>query len=375
MKTPVPCSVVFTALLLAGAVDASAAAPKTVVAEMLRAHCLDCHDGESKKGELNLVPLLEADILQHNAEWEKVVRRMATRQMPPANRKSRPSEAEYHNTLKSLTGVLDSAATKHPNPGRTETFRRLNRTEYQNAIRDLLALDIDAAALLPKDESSHGFDNVTVGDLSPTLLNRYVSAAEKISRMAIGAPRRMPGGDTFRMPPDLTQEDHVEGLPPGTRGGALLNYTFPRDAEYEFQIRLTRDRNEEVEGLREPHELVVLIDKVQVKSFTVAPPTDRNFDKVDAHLKVRVPVTAGPRQVGVTFVKNPSSLQETKREPYRARFNMHRHPRLGPAIYQISINGPYNSTGPGNTPSRRRIFGDDTGGWSAGLRPGAVAKD
>ena len=145
MKTLFPCSVVFTALLLAGAVDASAAAPKPVVAEMLRAHCLDCHDGESKKGELNLVPLLEADIPQHNAEWEKVVRRMATRQMPPANRKSRPSEAEYHNTLKSLTGVLDSSATKHPNPGRTETFRRLNRTEYQNAIRDLLALDIDAA--------------------------------------------------------------------------------------------------------------------------------------------------------------------------------------------------------------------------------------
>ncbi len=357
MKILFPCSVVFTALLLADAVGASAAAPKPVVAEMVRAHCLDCHDGESKKGELNLVPLLEADISQRNAEWEKVVRRMATRQMPPANRKDRPTEAEYETMLRSLTGVLDASAKKHPNPGRTETFRRLNRTEYQNAIRDLLALDIDAAALLPKDEASHGFDNVTVGDLSPTLLNRYVSAAEKISRMAIGAPRRTPGGDTFRMPPDLTQEDHVEGLPPGTRGGTLLSYTFPRDAEYEFQIRLTRDRNEEVEGLRESHELVVLIDKVKVKAFTVAPPTDRNFDKVDAHLKVRVPVAAGPRQVGVTFVKNPSSLQETKREPYRARFNMHRHPRLGPAVYQISINGPYNSTGAGDTPSRRRIFG------------------
>ena len=356
MKDRLPCFVVFAALVLAGAVDASAAAPKMVVAEMLRAHCLDCHDGESKKSELNLVPLLDADIPQHSAAWEKVVHRMATRQMPPANKKDRPTEAEYNDALKALTGVLDAAARNHPNPGRTETFRRLNRTEYQNAIRDLLALDIDAAALLPKDEASHGFDNVTVGDLSPTLLNRYVSAAEKISRMAIGAPRRTPGGDTFRMPPDLTQEDPVEGLPPGTRGGALLNYTFPRDAEYEFQIRLTRDRNEEVEGLREPHELVVLIDKAQVKSFTVAPPTDRNFDKVDAHLKVRVPVTAGPRQVGVTFVKNPSSLQETKREPYRARFNMHRHPRLGPAIYQISINGPYNSTGPGDTPSRRRIL-------------------
>src|SRR6185436_3891502 len=104
---------------------------------------------------------------------------------------------------------LDRAAANRPNPGRTETFRRLNRTEYQNAIRDLLALDIDAAALLPKDDASHGFDNVTVGTLSPTLLDRYISAAQKISRMAIGSPGRKPGGDTYRVLPDVTQEDHV----------------------------------------------------------------------------------------------------------------------------------------------------------------------
>lgn len=356
LAAPLPLAMLLIAQPARGAAPASVKASPTA---LLGKHCLDCHDGESKKGELNLAPLLDADIPPHAEVWENVVRRMATRQMPPANRKSRPTENEYEVMLRSLTGALDASARKHPNPGRTETFRRLTRTEYQNVIRDLLALDIDAAALLPKDEASHGFDNITVGDLSPTLLNRYVSAAEKISRMAIGAPRRAPGGDTFRLPPDLTQEEHVEGLPPGTRGGALLKHTFPRDAEYEIQIRLTRDRNEEVEGLREPHELVVLIDRAQVKSFTVAPPTDRNFDKVDAHLKVRVPVKAGPHQVGVTFVKNPSSLQETKREPYRARFNMHRHPRLGPAIYQVSINGPYNSTGPGDTPSRRRIFGND----------------
>lgn len=359
MKTRLPCFIVFAALLLAGTADAFSATPKAAVTGLLRTHCLDCHDGDSKKSELNLLPLLTADVRQHADVWEKVVRRLASRQMPPAHRKSRPSETEYEKMLRSLSGLLDDSAKDKPHPGRTETFRRLNRTEYQNAIRDLLALDIDAAALLPKDEASHGFDNITVGDLSPTLLNRYVSAAEKISRLAIGAPRRTPGGDTFRLPPDLTQEEHVEGLPPGTRGGTLLNYTFPRDGEYDLQIRLTRDRNEEVEGLREPHELVVVIDKAQVQSFTVAPPTDRNFDKVDAHLKVRVPVTAGPHRVGVTFVKNPSSLQETKREPYRSRFNMHRHPRLGPAVYQISINGPYNSTGPGSTPSRRRLFGSE----------------
>ena len=151
--------------------------------------------------------------------------------------------------VSSLETSLDRAAAAKPNPGRTDTFRRLNRTEYQNAIRDLLALDVDVTSLLPGDESSHGFDNVTVGDLSPTLLDRYITAAQKISRLAVGQPEPLPGGDTIRLPPDLTQEEHVDGLPIGTRGGALIHYTFPLDGEYEIQIRLTRDRNEHVEGL------------------------------------------------------------------------------------------------------------------------------
>jgi hypothetical protein len=341
------------------------------VRSVVNQYCVSCHDAEVKKGGLDLERILGDDVTQHSREWEQVIRKLRTRQMPPIG-KERPADKTYEDVLTRLSSSLDRAAAKNPNPGRTETFRRLNRTEYQNAIRDLLALEIDAAALLPKDEASHGFDNVTVGDLSPTLLNRYVSAAGKISRMAIGAPRRSPGGDTFRLPPDRTQEEHVEGLPLGTRGGALLNYTFPRDAEYEIQIRLTRDRNEHVEGLREPHQLEVLLDRERVTLFTVTPPKGNDHDKIDAHLKVRVPVTAGPHQVGATFLKNPSSLLETRRQPYLARYNMHRHPRLGPAIYQVSINGPYDSKGPGDTPSRRRIFGSDPGEWSAGLRPGAV---
>ncbi len=129
--------------------------------------------------------------------------------------------------MSALAGTLDRAADESPDTGRTDTFRRLNRTEYQNAVRDLLALDVDASALLPNDESSHGFDNVTVGDLSPTLLDRYITAAQRISRLAVGSPGRSPGGDTIRIRPDLTQEEHVEGLPLGTRGGALIQYTFP----------------------------------------------------------------------------------------------------------------------------------------------------
>jgi hypothetical protein len=318
-------------------------------------NCLDCHDKDTRKGNLELEGLDPAQLGQQSEIWEKVARRLRTRQMPPPDKK-RPDEATYQKVLLPLESALDSAAAQHPNPGRTDALRRLNRTEYQNAIRDLLALDIDAAALLPKDESGHGFDNVTVGTLSPTLLDRYISAAQKISRLAVGSPGRV-GGETFRMPPDLSQEEHMEGLPLGTRGGALISYTFPQDAEYEVQIRLTRDRNEEVEGLRESHELELLLDRERIGSFTVAPPKDRNFDKVDQHLKARVKVSAGPHQLGVAFVKKAATpLLETKREPYHARFNMHRHPRQTPAIYQVSINGPYEAKGHGETPSRQRIF-------------------
>jgi len=325
------------------------------VTSVVNNYCVTCHDSEVKKGGLDLDSISHEDVTSHPEIWERAVRKLRARQMPPAG-KQRPDERTYDAKVAELASSLDRAAAKHPNPGRTETFRRLNRAEYKNSIRDLLALDIDAAALLPKDDMSHGFDNVAVGNLSPTLLDRYISAAQKISRLAIGAPHRAPGGDTFRIRPDLTQEEHVEGLPVGTRGGTVLPYTFTRDGEYEIQIRLTRDRNEEIEGLREPHELEVLLDRERVKLFTVAPPADKNYETVDGKLKVRIPVAAGPHQLGVTFLKNPSELLETKRQPYNAHFNMHRHPRLGPAIYQISINGPYESKGPGDTPSRRRIF-------------------
>jgi hypothetical protein len=347
-------------LLSAGlAAPSSASHLPAQVSSVVQQFCLDCHDGGLKKGGFDLDIILREDVARHSAEWENVARKLRARQMPPVG-KDRPTETAYNEIIASLTSSLDRVAAKNPNPGRTETFRRLNRTEYQNAVRDLLALDIDAAALLPKDEVSHGFDNVEAANLSPTLLNRYIAAAEKISRLAVGAPRPAPGGDTFRIPPDVTQEEHVEELPSGTRGGTRIPYTFPRDGEYEIQIRLARDRNEEVEGLREPHEVLVLVDRAQVKSFTVAPPgSDRNFEKVDAHLKFRLRVSAGPHQVGVTFAKNPSSLLETKRQPYQAHYNMHRHPRLTPAIYQVSINGPYDSKSPGNTPSRRAIFGSD----------------
>ena len=355
------------ACLVASLIVVSAQAAETKIASLpatdpnvaaLQKFCLECHDSGTKKGDLDLEAVLAKNPSGDPELWERVVKKLAHRQMPPMG-EDRPDEATYQKLLAHLTSPLDQAAAGHPNPGRTDTFRRLTRTEYQNAVRDLLALDIDATALLPHDEPSHGFDNVTVGNLSPTLLDRYVSAAQKIARLAVGAPRKTPAGDTFRIAPDVTQEEHVEGLPLGTRGGSVFPYDFPQDGTYEIQIRLTRDRNEQVEGLKKPHEVEVLLDRVRVALETVKPPgADKNAEMVDAHLKFRLPITAGPHDLGVTFIKNPTELIETERQPFIARFNMHRHPRTAPALYQVSITGPFDATGPGDTPSRRLIFGE-----------------
>ena len=330
---------------------------------LISRHCLGCHNDRLRTAGLELDALVEQHEGLDRATWEKVARKLRARQMPPAGRR-RPDESAYREALSSLEGELDRIAAEAPDPGRTETFRRLNRTEYHNAVRDLLALEVDVASLLPADSASYGFDNVTVGDLSPTLLERYVGAAEKISRLAVGRVAE-PTGVTFRTDPDLTQEKHVEGLPIGTRGGLVATWNFPADGVYEFSIRLARDRNEHVEGLREPHDLELLIDREHIETFTVAPPDlmsdvalnyQPSQDDVDDHLVVRVPVTAGPHDVGVTFPARPWVLLETARQPYESHFNYYRHPRVQPAIFSVSIVGPYLPLGAGDTPSRDRIF-------------------
>jgi mono/diheme cytochrome c family protein len=319
-------------------------------------YCVSCHDEDKKKGNLALDTVAGDEISRHPDVWEKVVRKLRARQMPPVG-KPRPDERTYDAMVAYLESSLDRLAAAKPNPGRTATIRRLTRTEYQNAVRDLLALDVDVSSLLPADESSYGFDNVTVGDLSPTLLDRYVAAAEKISRLALGRPSRSPGGDTIRIAADLTQEGHIPGLPIGTRGGTALDYAFPRDGEYEFQIRLTRDRDEHVEGLTDTHQVELLLDRERVQLFTVSPPASESAHATaDRHLTVRVPVRAGTHVVGATFVQKPALLAESARQPYQARFNSYRHPRIQPAIYSVSIIGPYGADTVGDSPSRRRIL-------------------
>lgn len=233
---------------------------QTAFNHFVESNCLDCHNNREKAANLAVDDLIATEIGRNQPAWEKVVRKLAARQMPPSEI-PRPKEKEYEAAIAWLESSLDTAAAAHPNPGRTEAFRRLNRTEYQNAVRDLLGIEIDVGSLLPPDESSLGFDNITVTDLSPTLLDRYLAAAQTISRRAVGRTLVKPREDTFRVRPDVTQDVHIEGLPIGTRGGVAIPFNFPRDGEYEIQVRLMRDRNEAIESLKETHELEVLLDR------------------------------------------------------------------------------------------------------------------
>ncbi|MFN7921560.1 MAG: DUF1592 domain-containing protein [Bryobacteraceae bacterium] len=320
-------------------------------------YCTKCHNERAKSGGLVLAPSDAAKVSAQPELWEKVARKLRTGVMPPPG-VPQPSAADRRAMLTSIETSLDAVAAAKLNPGRTETLRRLNRTEYQNAIRDLLALDIDAASMLPADESGHGFDNVNVGDLSPTLLNRYIAAAQKISRLAVGTTQTGLQNDTISLAADLTQEDHLPGLPLGTRGGVSTSYTFPQDGEYEIQVALMRDLAGIISGLREArsHEMLVLLDREQVATFTISKTSVGTEILNEKPIKARFRVTAGPHDLAVTFVKDGSSLTETPRQPTESRFNDRRYPRTAPAVDRISLTGPYDAKGANETPSRRRLF-------------------
>ena len=331
---------------------------------LLDRYCVTCHNDSLQTGNLSLEGV---DVVHPEADpalWEAVLRKLRAGAMPPQPR-PRPDAASYAGLIGYLETALDRAAGASPDPGRTPTFRRLSRTDYQNAIRDLIDLDVDVTALLPRDDVTFGFDNVNAGGLSPTLMERYLAAAQKVSELAVGSRLPAPGSRVAIIPPDRTQERHVDGLPFGTRGGTIVDHTFPADGEYEIQVRLQRNRNENVEGLTEPHDMEITLDGVRLDLFTMHPSENMVMQAnaayyadvgIDNHLNVRVPVTAGPHEVGAAFIQKNSALMETTRQPYDAAFNMDRHPRQQPAVRSISIVGPFDPTGVGETPARARIF-------------------
>ena len=353
-----------SAALRAGGAQQQAQASAPVAPSPHRAtldkYCVTCHNGRVRAGGLALDTLDVSRVAGDPATWEKVVRKLRGRMMPPAGL-PRPDEATYEALAVQLEGALDSLSASHPNPGRTETFRRLSRVEYQNAIRDILSLDVDVSSLLPKDDASHGFDNVANGELSPTLLERYLAAAQKVSRVAVGGALPSPASHVVILPSDLTQEDHLDGLPLGTRGGTIVRHTFPLDGTYEIQLRLSRDRNENVEGLAEPQQVELMLDGERVEVFGVKPNRNQSGayyadETVDKDLKARIHVTAGPHEVGAVFPRKTFALEETERQPSLAHFNMDRHPRVQIALYSVSIAGPFDAGATTETPSRRRVF-------------------
>jgi mono/diheme cytochrome c family protein len=350
----------------------------------LARYCFDCHGNAEREADLSLEALDVDDIAGHGAVWERVVRKLATGMMPPHDGGPRPQPAEAGALLAWLEGELDGAAAESPDPGRTVPLHRLNRSEYRNAVRDLLAVDVDVAALLPGDDASYGFDNIGgVLKLSPTLLERYLSAADKISRLAVGTDSPFVTIDSFRIPDDRSQERRLPDLPFGTRGGIRIDYTVPQDAEYSFSAALARDLNEGMPIYTEPQILEVSIDRERVATFTldaanalplkpedsddfggrmnrrVAREEQQARNRADENWSVRVPVAAGRREVAITFVDKAASIPTGKREPFGRPFPRGLNipeGRYGSYLRRVEIAGPYDATGPGRTASRERIF-------------------
>jgi len=328
-------------------------------------YCVTCHNDRLRTGELSLEKVELQNIAEGSETWEKVIRKLRTGAMPPQGAPRRPDPAAADNFVSFLEASIDRAAMAKPNPGRA-TVHRLNRTEYGNAIRDLLALDIDPTPLLPADDESYGFDNIAdVLKTSPSLLQRYMSASWNISRLAIGNPSITADTSTYRAKPDLSQDGHIEGLPLGTRGGMIVRHNFQLDGEYDIKVRLWRATAEIIKGLEEPHQLEISVDGVRAKLLTFGGPADRDLSyenpgksagDVDRRLTVRVPVKAGPRTVVATFLNEGDAQNDNVLQPF-LRTNLDPLGYRGlPAVDRVSITGPFKPTGAGDTPSRRQIL-------------------
>ena len=335
---------------------------------VLDQYCVSCHNQKLRTSGLALDELSLAAVGEEAQVWEDVLRKLRGGLMPPQGR-ARPDAATYTELVTWLEAELDRAAIARPDPGRTEAFHRLNRAEYANVIRDLLALDIDVSPLLPADDASYGFDNMAgVLKVSESLLEQYLSTARKVARMAVGSPLPLPNTDIFPVSPELSQGQRLEGLPFGTRGGTVFDYYFPREAEYEVVIDLACTDKVDLKcdgrlGFSESHQLELLLDEERVQLFMLEPkPQDfGNLIQSNENLRVRVPVKAGSHRVGVTFVKTLPD-REIVRNGYRKRFE--RPFRLNadavaiamPYLESVTIAGPFDASGPGHTPSRQRIF-------------------
>tara|TARA_B110000438_G_scaffold302129_1_gene358885 strand:- start:403 stop:2823 length:2421 start_codon:yes stop_codon:yes gene_type:complete len=328
--------------------------------QMLNRYCVVCHSEQLPSAGL-ILPQLSLDSISAEAEtWEKVVRKLHTRAMPPLEM-PRPDETVYEGFIAFLENVIDAAGAENPNPGRVATFHRLNRTEYSNAIRDILDLDYDSSALLPPDDSGYGFDNIAdVLSVSPMLTERYLAAARKISQLAVGDLEIGPATEIFEVDKLLRQSVRVsEDLPFSSRGGHSVRHYFPVDGEYVVRIFFLRTYNGVIRGLHEPNELELRVNGKRVQQISVGRPIGEesgNGPNVDG-VEVRFFANAGPSTIGVNFIGD-SSLAEGMRRPHYAitsyEYAGDRAEKTG--IARIELRGPYGELKRGDTSTRKKIF-------------------
>jgi mono/diheme cytochrome c family protein len=380
----------------AAAPQADPAVPSKAFVET---YCVTCHNERRKTAGLALDTLDVTNVAAHAPEWEKAVVKLRAGLMPPSGM-PRPEQPVIEEFTSSLEAALDRAAQAHPDPGRTEPFHRLNRAEYQNAIRDLLGLDVDAATLLPADEVSYGFDNIAgVLKLSPLLTERYLNAAQKVARLALGTPAP-PNGELYRVPDQLDQDVRLDGMPVGTRGGTRVEYFAPRDGEYDIKARLGRGIDYDIPHFLGEQNLEISVDGERVHMFTLpaTPDDDLNIERevfkapeatagrvrqptVDANgdplpgmsaasmarrsldddWVIRVPLKAGVHEIRATFLMKTDAVPEGFRKPFLKPYigrgiDDARETREGAALRELEIMGPLHPGGAATSPSYRRVF-------------------
>jgi hypothetical protein len=340
---------------VASAQNSSAPRHKTTIDQ----YCVTCHNQRLRTGGLSLEGLEIANVRANTETWENVVRKLRVGAMPPHGVR-RPDQQATDSLIAWLEGELDRTSTR--SPGRP-VLRRLNRAEYANAIRDLLGLEVDVAALLPPDVSAFGFDNVSDAQgSSPALLQAYLAAARKISAVAVGDPRIATGSDTYSVRQDLSQDVHLEGLPLGTVGGMRARHTFPVDGEYEFQVRLYRTNLSAIRGLEDPHELELTLDEEPILRASVGGekdlialqtnPTDTSDVLEATRLRVRRPVKAGQRDVAAAFLDATPPLFETNRlQRFVRDFSNPFDAEGAPHVQSITVQGPFGTKTVGAPPS------------------------
>jgi hypothetical protein len=335
---------------------------------MLERYCVDCHNDAEFTADLSFEGRRPDNVHADPAVWEEVLRKLTIHAMPPRKERQPPPEmvAQF---AEGLQGTLDAAAAANPYAGST-TVHRLNRAEYANAVRDVLGVEADLSSLLPSDGGDFGFDNIAeVLTTSPLLLERYLTVALRVADMAVGNPEAALTATEYRVPFELTQDKHLDGMPLGTRGGTRATHTFPADAEYVFSGRLVRGVEEGlfgVEGHDRPHEFLVLVDGNTVFSAEVGGAALHELsvkeginiaqDSVNAAMtSPPIPITAGPHEVAFTWRERSPSEQNAWEPGLRASLEAH-NPSGMPRLEDGVVEGPYNVTGVGETPTRDRIF-------------------